>query len=150
MGWVVPQLLHYWIQRAQWKYPRCLKGECLSVEVETRGILLRVGRFVIRARSMETMLAKQLWQALPIYGVAEIGACAVSVALTPPALSLGPGAQIMARGQVGYLADRACVVIAWGNTRLPGVQVWAEALDDVSGLAAASAGMRVALLQADS
>ncbi|MEQ1649296.1 MAG: hypothetical protein ABL898_11970 [Hyphomicrobiaceae bacterium] len=119
-----------------------------------QGLLVRVGRVVIRARLQDTELAARLFQSLPIYGVAGIGAGTVSVRFVPlgelPTLRTDASARPLLRGQIGYSADRARIVIAWADSPMPGVQVWAIALDDVGALAAATVGMRVAILQADS
>ena len=126
---------------------------------EPRIVVIRAGKAVIRARLRATPTAERIWQQLPIYSTAETwGACVHFETHTETGREPTARQNVKA-SEIGYWVEDDRVVIGFGMTpisktgeiRMPSpVNIWADALDDVSAFATVRPGERVALLQADS
>lgn len=127
---------------------------------ERRQIILRIGRVVLRARLKQTATADRIWQQLPIYSTAEVWGSGAVHFETHVETGREPGARRNVRpGDIAYWVEDDRIIIGHsatpisrdGEIRMPSpVNVWAEALDDVTVLALVRPGERVAVLHADS
>jgi uncharacterized protein len=127
---------------------------------EARVAVLRVGRIVLRVRLRATPTADRIWQQMPLYGTTELwGSGAVHIK-TPVETGRELAAQRnVTAGEIAYWVEDDRIIIGFaatplskeGEIRMPSpVTVWADALDDVTALAAARPGERASLLHADS
>jgi hypothetical protein len=127
---------------------------------ERREFLIRAGRAVIRARLRDTRTAAVFWAHLPIYSTAETWGGALRFETEIETGLEARAKATLKSGEIGYHVESDRVYLAFGPTPItkPGgswlmpspLNVFADALDDVAGLAVARAGERVAVLHADS
>jgi uncharacterized protein len=126
---------------------------------EPREVVIRAGKAVIRARLRNTPTADRIWQQLPIYSTAETWGGSVHFE-THVETGREPGARRNVKpGDIAYWVEDDRIIIGFamtplskiGEIRMPSpVNIWADALDDVAGLAAVRPGERVSVLHADS
>ena len=122
-----------------------------------RTIMIEAGGVRIRARLLDTPTADVIWQALPIEGTAQTWGkevyFATSIRTTPE-----PDARdVVEPGEIAYRPDGDCIAIGFGPTpvsrngeiRLASpCNIWAEALDDVTGLSTVYGGEPVSIIVA--
>ena len=130
-----------------------------AAAVPRREILIRAGRIAIRARLLDTVTAERIWATLPIYSTVETWGAAVHFETHAETGREADAKWSVAPGEIAFWVEQDRVVIGFGSTpisrpgeiRLPSpCNIWALALDDVTALAVARPGERVAVLVADS
>jgi uncharacterized protein len=124
-----------------------------------RDIIIRAGSAVIRARLLTTPTADRIWEQLPLYTTAETWGQSVHFETHAETGREADAVATVTPGQIAYWSEYDRILIGYGETpisgkgeiRLPSpCNVWAQALDDVTALAAVQPGERVAVLKADS
>jgi uncharacterized protein len=124
-----------------------------------REILIRAGTVAIRARLLATPTADRIWERLPIYGTAERWGASIHCE-TVVETGREPGArQRVTVGEIAFWTEEDRIIIGFGATPISTAaeillpspcNIWAVAEDDVTALEGVRAGVRVAVLKADS
>jgi uncharacterized protein len=119
-----------------------------------RIVEIRAGSVTIRARLLDTPTAERIWRALPIFSTVEIWGQEVHFE-TEVESGRERGARVLAAaGDVAWVPEQDWISIVYGPTptsrkgelRLwSPANIWAQALDDVTALAAARAGETVSV-----
>jgi uncharacterized protein len=141
------------------KRPTAKGARPMRVAGETRQVVIRAGKIVIRARLLNTQTAERIWQQLPIYSTAETWGQSVHFE-TPVETGREPTAkQNIKAGEIGFWIEDDRIIVGFGMTpisksgeiRMPSpVNIWATAVDDVTALLSVRPGERVSVLAADS
>ena len=126
---------------------------------ESREIVIRAGKVVIRARLLDTPTAERIWNQIPIYSSAEPWGQSIHFETTIETGRDANARQNIKAGDIVFWVEDDRIILAWGMTpiskegeiRMPSpVNIFARAIDDVSALAAVRPGERVSVLHADS
>lgn len=119
--------------------------------------VLEAGRISVRLRLHDTRTAEVIWRALPLHSIVETWGDSMHFD-TPLRVGRERTAKLnVAVGDVCFWTEDERVVLAWGPTPISRpdevrlmrpCNIWAEAIDDPSALAAVTPGEKAVLRQA--
>ncbi len=117
---------------------------------------LQAGRVTVRIRLLQTPTADLIWRALPLHSIVETWGDSIHFD-TPLKTGRERSAKLnVAIGDVCFWTEDERVVLAWGPTPISRpnevrlmrpCNIWAEAIDDPSTLAAVTPGEKAVLSQ---
>ena len=122
-----------------------------------RVAVLQAGRVTVHIRLLQTRTADLIWRALPLHSIVETWGDSIHFD-TPLKIGRERSAKLnVAIGDVCFWTEDERVVLAWGPTPISRpnevrlmrpCNIWAEAIDDPSALAAVTPGEKAVLSQA--
>lgn len=126
------------------------------VSVAGKRARLKAGRVELEIELLETVTARLIWRALPLYSIAETWGDSLHFECPIRAGRERTARLNVAAGDVCYWSEDDRVMIGWGATPISRpneirlmrpCNIWAKALGDVSALDVVTPGEKVSLLK---